>query len=200
MSKKTINKSKQRIIDAAIEVIKEKSVKEATVREIALRAGLTTGAVYYNYKNKDELFYDVMNYSIHFIHKLSEKEGFIGKDKNVILSEVKNEVILRLLKIDEQKLHVLLMADVISKGGDMQEKYKSNYDSIIDEVADMYFYTFGIENEDLKKVASSIFVAALDGLAMQYSLGIFPDDKEKFMKLFNDFFSESIPLFLENHR
>ena len=56
MKENVNNKRKQKIIDATIEVIKEKSIEEATVREIAAKAGLTTGSIYHHYKNRDELF------------------------------------------------------------------------------------------------------------------------------------------------
>ncbi len=199
MSFEKTNIRKQRIIDATIEVIKEKSVEEATVREIAAKAGLTTGAIYHHYKNKHELFYDVINQSIHFIYKLSERNDTVSKKPEVLLGEIQDEVIKRLSKIDEQKIHVLLISDVISKGGDLSDKYRKNYLTIIEKVADMYFYTFGIENPEMKKIMSTIFVAALDGMAIQYSLGVIDKSQTDFIMAFNQFFIESTPAFLKNH-
>ena len=49
--------------------------------------------------------------------------GSEAKDQDVLLQEIKNEVAIRLSKIDEQKLHVLLLGDVISKDIEMKEKY-----------------------------------------------------------------------------
>ncbi|KFX58625.1 TetR/AcrR family transcriptional regulator [Clostridium botulinum] len=193
------NKRKLRIIDAAIKVFTNKSFEEVTMREIAATAGLTTGAIYYHYKSKDDLLYDVINRSIHFIYRISEKNGTNLKDKDVLLSEIKNEVTIRLSKKDEQKLHLLLISYLISKNGELKEKYKENYNIIIDKVANMYLYTFGVENEKLKKSLASIFVAALDGMAIQYSLGLLPQKQKDFIKIFNDFFAESIPLFMERH-
>ncbi|MBN1037637.1 TetR/AcrR family transcriptional regulator [Clostridium sp. ZS1] len=193
------NKRKLRIIDAAIKVFTNKSFEEVTMREIAATAGLTTGAIYYHYKSKDDLLYDVINRSIHFIYRISEKDGTNLKNKDVLLSEIKNEVTIRLSKKDEQKLHLLLISYLISKNGELKEKYKENYNIIIDKVANMYLYTFGVENEKLKKSLASIFVAALDGMAIQYSLGLLPQKQKDFIKVFNDFFAESIPLFMERH-
>jgi len=190
-------KRKQRIIDAAIEVIKEKSVEEATVREIATKAGVTTGAIYHYYKNKDELFYDIMNNDIHFIYKLSEKENDDLKDPNVLLREVQQGVRKRMSKLDEEKLHILLLSDVIAKNGDMKDKYRENYEQIISRVSDMFYYTFGIKNEKNKKGIAAIFVAALDGISMQHSLGLIDEDQEEFIRIFNDFFTESVPTFLK---
>ncbi|WP_252254762.1 TetR/AcrR family transcriptional regulator [Clostridium sp. ZBS12] len=193
------NKRKLRIIDAAIKVFTNKSFEEVTMREIAATAGLTTGAIYYHYKSKDDLLYDVINRSIHFIYRISEKDGTNLKNKDVLLSEIKNEVTIRLSKKDEQKLHLLLISYLISKNGELKEKYKENYNIIIDKVANMYIYTFGVENEKLKKSLASIFVAALDGMAIQYSLGLLPQKQTDFIKVFNDFFAESIPLFMKRH-
>ncbi|MGN2370394.1 TetR/AcrR family transcriptional regulator [Clostridium cagae] len=193
------NKRKLRIIDAAIKVFTNKSFEEVTMRKIAATAGLTTGAIYYHYKSKDDLLYDVINRSIHFIYRISEKDGTNLKNKDVLLSEIKNEVTIRLSKKDEQKLHLLLISYLISKNGELKEKYKENYNIIIDKVANMYLYTFGVENEKLKKSLASIFVAALDGMAIQYSLGLLPQKQKDFIKIFNDFFAESIPLFMERH-
>ncbi|HHX62127.1 MAG TPA: TetR/AcrR family transcriptional regulator [Epulopiscium sp.] len=190
---------KQQIIDAAIEVIKEKGVEDATVREIANRAGLTTGAIYYYYKNKDELFYDVINQSVHFSHKISVMNESTIKNKDELLAEIKKEIGIRLSKTGEQKLYILLLSDVISKNGKMKEKYQTNYESIINNVADLYYFAFGVENNELKKIIAAILLAAVDGIAIQTSLGILPEDQESFIKVFNDFFAESIPLFLEKH-
>ena len=69
---KDIPYRKQRIIEAAIEVLKENPVERATVRKIAQQAGLTTGAIYHHYKNKDELLFDVITRSLQFTHHLTD--------------------------------------------------------------------------------------------------------------------------------
>lgn len=72
-------------------------------------------------------------------------------------------------------------------------------DEVKNQVADMYFYTFGIENPALKKTAAALFVAALDGMSIQYSLGVFQENPTEFIELFNTFFAESIPAFLKRY-
>ena len=68
---KEVSVRKQRIINAAIKVMQENPMEEVSVRKIATQAGLTTGAIYHHYKNKDELLFDVMKQSLQFTHRLA---------------------------------------------------------------------------------------------------------------------------------
>lgn len=199
MEKEKKLKGKDRIIHAAICVLQEKSVEEASMREIATRAGITTGAIYHHYKNKNELLQDVINHSIHFSYRISEMKKSKQKEPDELLNEIKGEIAQRLTKIDEQKLHILLLSDAISKVDQTQEQYQSNYENIINKTADLYRYAFGIQNETLKRAVSSILVAALDGVAIQQALGVLPEEQERYIAIFNEFFSESIPYYLERH-
>ena len=194
------NKRKQRIIDAAIRVIKKKSIEEATVREIAAEAGLTSGAIYHHYKNKDDLMFDVINHSIHFSYQFSDFVNNISDTHHNLLEEIQEGVSHRLSQIDEQKLHISLLSEVISKGGPLQEKYKENYNTILKNIADLYFLSCGVNNPVHQKSLAAIFTAALDGIAIQNSLGILPDDQTAFNKAFIEFFSDSIPTFLEKYK
>ncbi len=64
------SEKKQKILEAAMRVIRTQGMEETTVREIASQAGVTTGAVYHYYKNKEELFQDIINESIHFSQRI----------------------------------------------------------------------------------------------------------------------------------
>lgn len=49
-------RTRERLIDAAAEVIGEKGFERTSLEEVAARAGMTRGAIYGNFKSKDELF------------------------------------------------------------------------------------------------------------------------------------------------
>ena len=192
---------KQQIIDAAIKVISNQGIEKTSVREIASAAGLTTGAIYYHYKNKEELFQDVVNESIHFSHKITQKYTNKAIPQEDLLNIIVSEVSKRLEKDNEQKLHITLLSDIISKNDAINQQYIENYKQIIKNTGDLYAPAFGIEdNEEFKYLISSILIAALDGMAIQQSLGVYPADKDKVIQTFNAFFTESIPAFLEKHK
>lgn len=199
MQEELIDKKKQ-LLDAALHVFATQGFEKASMREIAANAGLTTGAIYYHYKNKDDLYYDAVKESAYFVHKLSEKD----KDSKVksnqeMFEEISNNVRNRMSKEIEQRLLILLTAYAISKGGRIKEKYKLDYNEIIDKVAKLYFYAFGVENEACQRRIAAILVAALDGVALQYSLGVLDINDEEFKDTFVNFFAQSIPLYIRQY-
>lgn len=191
---------KQQIIDAAISVIRNRGIEQTSVREIAAAAGLTTGAIYYHYKNKEELFQDIVNESIHFSHKVLEKHVKESISQEELLHLIVSEMRKRLEKDDEQKLHIALLSDIISKEGAINGQYIDNYKQIIKKTGDLYAPAFGVDNEEYKYLVSSILIAALDGMAIQQSLGVFPDENGRMVDTFIQFFSESVPTFLKKHK
>lgn len=199
MQEELIDKKKQ-LLDAALHVFATQGFEKASMREIAANAGLTTGAIYYHYKNKDDLYYDAVKESAYFVHKLSEKD----KDSKVksnkeMFEEISNNVRNRMSKEIEQRLLILLTAYAISKGGRIKEKYKLDYNEIIDKVAKLYFYAFGVENEACQRRIAAILVAALDGVALQYSLGVLDINDEELKDTFVNFFAQSIPMYIRQY-
>ena len=49
-------RTRAKLLEAARELIREKGHEHTTLEEIAERAGMTTGAIYGNFKNRDDLF------------------------------------------------------------------------------------------------------------------------------------------------
>jgi AcrR family transcriptional regulator len=50
------DRTRAKLLEAARTVIREKGYARTTLEEVARRAGMTTGAIYGNFKNRDELF------------------------------------------------------------------------------------------------------------------------------------------------
>src|SRR5437764_6623813 len=50
------DRTRARLLEAARSLIREKGHENTTLEEIAERAGMTTGAIYGNFKNREELF------------------------------------------------------------------------------------------------------------------------------------------------
>jgi AcrR family transcriptional regulator len=50
------DRTRAKLLEAARSLIREKGYEHTTLEDIAERAGMTTGAIYGNFKNRDELF------------------------------------------------------------------------------------------------------------------------------------------------
>jgi AcrR family transcriptional regulator len=54
------DRTRERLLETAVEIIREKGFYKTTLEEVARRAGMTRGAIYGNFKNKDELLLAVV--------------------------------------------------------------------------------------------------------------------------------------------
>lgn len=52
--------TRRRLVEAAAQAVAEKGFRDTTLDAIAARAGLTKGAIYDNFRSKEELFFEVM--------------------------------------------------------------------------------------------------------------------------------------------
>lgn len=50
------DRTRAALLDAALELTRERGFEQVTLGDIAERAGMTTGAIYGNFRNRDELF------------------------------------------------------------------------------------------------------------------------------------------------
>jgi AcrR family transcriptional regulator len=192
------NKRKQRIIDAAIATLKEFPIDRVSVRNIAKKAGLTTGAIYHFYKSKDDLIFDAMQQSLYFTNNLYhkiEKDGHKLKGKSLI-EEINKQVEQRIRKIDEQKLHIQIISDVIKKDDALKQEYIKNYQLMIDVVSKLFSDAYEIEESKCQKSVASILIAAIDGIALQQALGVLPGSVDETIETYIHFFNESIPNYL----
>lgn len=192
------NRGKKRIIQAAMEVMKEHSPEKTTMRKVAEKAGVTTGAIYHHYKGKEELLFDVMKESLQFTHQMTKAQASseYAKSSELLLEEIVQRVSKRLSMSDEQKIHMLMVTDAVSGVGIIAEKYRQNYKESIKNTGDLFEKAFDIKNEEYKYMIASVLISAIDGMALQQSLGVFPEKEKKMIETFHQFFVESIPNFL----
>lgn len=197
-----INKRKQRIIDAAIDTLKTFPIDQVSVRKIADKAGLTTGAIYHFYKSKDDLIFDAMQQSLYFTNQLYSE---VERDKHqlkgdALVDKINEQVEKRIRKIEEQKLHIQILSDVIKKDSILKQEYIHNYQMIIDIVSKLFSDAYALEESKCQKSVASILIAAIDGIALQQALGVLPEGLDDTIKTYIEFFNESIPIYLKQHQ
>lgn len=82
-TKAEAEKTRQDLLDAALEIFYHNGVTNTSLQAIAEQAGVTRGALYWHFKNKEDLF-DAL-FERHFspfmqqIERIFELEGMLGK-------------------------------------------------------------------------------------------------------------------------
>ncbi len=197
-----INQRKQRIIDATIKTLKEFPLDKVSMRTIAKNAGLTTGAIYHFYDSKDDLIFDAMQQSLYFTSDLYRQveEGKHQLKGDALIKVINDQVERRIKKIDEQKLHIQIISDVIKKDDALKAEYQKNYTLMIDAVSKLFSDAFLIDESNCQKSVASILIAAIDGIALQQALGVLPEALDDMTQTYIKFFNESIPRYLNDHQ
>ena len=196
-----INQRKQHIINAALDTLKELPLDQVSVRKIAKKAGLTTGAIYHFYHSKDDLIFDAMQQSLYFTDTLYQQveKGQHQLRGRPLIVEINNHVEQRIKKIEEQKLHIQILSEIVKKDGALKEEYRKYYERMIDVVAKLFKDAFEIDESLCQKSVASILIAAIDGIALQQALDVLPEALEDMIQTYIKFFNESIPQYLEKH-
>lgn len=66
--------TREKILDAALECFAQKGFKETTVDEIAKRANVSKGNIYWHFKSKFDMFRELIKEEVKKIHELIEEE------------------------------------------------------------------------------------------------------------------------------
>ena len=91
-----MNKTKKAIFEAAISIFSTSDYNGATVDEIAAKANVAKGTLYYNFKNKEEIFNFVINKGLE-----------IWNEKLTELEKLKEEPIEKLKKLFRMQFELL---------------------------------------------------------------------------------------------
>jgi TetR/AcrR family acrAB operon transcriptional repressor len=67
--------TRRRILDAAVELFETRGFSATRIQDIADRTGLTRGAVYWHFKNKDELYLHIFRMFERNLDRLLEESG-----------------------------------------------------------------------------------------------------------------------------
>jgi len=138
-TKEEARETREAILDAAIHVFFENGVSLSSLNEIAQRAGVTRGAVYWHFKNKRDIF-DALHERLHqsFIDQLAPR-----------LDEVEDDPIAQL-----KRLHLDLMQGV--HGDELKKRTLTIFLLKCDYSGDMK--DFLIQQETSKLKSFQLFV------------------------------------------
>ncbi len=191
------DRSKQKIIDAAISCLKECPMDKMSMRKIAEKAGVTTGSIYHHFKNKDEIKLAIMDHSLHFTKDLyDEIQSAKDLSGEALIKRINKGVANRLMKKDEQVLYILFLSEILKSTDSIKEQYQQHYIGLLDAVTNLTALSYECSLEKARPIAT-ILLAAVDGIAMFQTMDVEGDNFEYFVDQFILFFNEAIPIFLQ---
>lgn len=194
------NTTKTQIKQAAIRQIEKFGIDKTSMRSIAAEANMTTGAIYYYYKNKQDLFDEIVTDSIHFAHRIFHENENEKITVDSLFSDVEKEARIRFKRLQEEKLYLLLLSDAMKCDSEFSQKYTSGLKSILDQAATLFASAFALDDRKLAEQFASIFMATLDGFAIQQVLHAIPKDDTSYADTILDFFTTCVPYYIEKHR
>lgn len=142
--------SRQKILDAALNVFYEAGFDGARVDVIARRAGVNQALIYYYFKSKEELFTELINININ--EMILEKGSIIG-EKNVIDEVVIKEVCSRMVDFlkDKEKILSIVLGEILKNS--RNENKNKGFELLLPVVKDGKdrLLSLGIEPENIER-------------------------------------------------
>lgn len=189
---------KIKIIEAAQRLIANQGVEKTSMRDIAVEAGITTGAIYYYYKSKEELLYDVMDYASAVTSEIVKMRSRPEARPDEVLDEIARKVTQQLTNNRLWNLRFYLALQAAQGDETLRERFASNYAAQTRRTAELFNYVFDTPPQSQDLDLAVLMVAALDGINFQQFIGALPVKIDKLARIYNEFFAYAVPLFQKN--
>jgi len=161
-----------RIIEAARAVVARQGVYNTTLQAIADEAGISKGALYYYYKSKDAILYDIMDTGLRVTTAMARR----AQDGQTSVESLKQEIVTefdqRLKKADGNRLHLYLALEALLGNQDLHDKYLQKYREWADRIEDILVGVHDLPRTPTLRAIAVAVLAAIDGFCIQELFGL----------------------------
>jgi AcrR family transcriptional regulator len=168
------------------------------MRDIAVEAGITTGAIYYYYKSKEELLYDVMDYNTAITAEIMKMRSDPQTTPDEALDEIARKITQQLKNTGNWNLRFYLAPQAAQGDQTLRDRFASNYTAQARRTAELFNYVFGTQPQPEDLNLAVLMMAALDGINFQQFTGALPVEINEMARIYNEFFAFAVPLFQKN--
>ncbi|GAM12161.1 TetR/AcrR family transcriptional regulator [Mesobacillus selenatarsenatis] len=188
---------KSKILAAARIVISQHGANRATVRAIAEEAGMSTGAIYHYYKNKDDIFYDLLDDSLSDSTRIAK--GMLNEElaKDRVIKEIVQKTEERLKKDTENRLQYHFAHEILLGNEELQEKFTQKYQEWNLRIEEILINLYGLKETPLNKALSSWLLGAVDGVILQNLLEVNENTEEDMLEIFELLLDKGLPQFIQ---
>ena len=146
---------KKDVIKIALELIKEKKLEKASIGELVKRLNSSAGNLYYHFKRKNDIYEEVVNYSVNEINKKLNKVKTLDNQEDYLFALTKT-----LIKFFEEREEVLFFLISI-KGSCYLEKEIECQDLLINFKKIFSDKKKDQKNENMLLLRSSMFLGSV---------------------------------------
>ncbi|XVG95863.1 TetR/AcrR family transcriptional regulator [Eubacteriales bacterium KG127] len=183
---------REKILAAATKLLEDNTFGDISLAKIASEAGISKGSVYYYYKTKDDILYDVADSNLANMYE--ELERWVSdKNKNTSLPRLIKYVIERGVIGSGRNLRLNLTADAANGNDIIREKLIGRYELFCREIGKLVFDRIPNKNKKYTKEQQENFwgmlmIILIDGLMIQSLLDNPSINENKFAKQLVDMF------------
>ena len=156
---------RQQIIEAGTRLIVQKGIEKTSLADIADKAGISKGSLYYYYASKNELIFDITEAHINQISEnlftiIEESQG------NARWEDLLKILFERILAADTRgRLHLYLVQQALNDNDDLKQRFRKKYQEWKIMIKDGFAMLE--PNVTNHNVLSALIIAALDGFLIQ---------------------------------
>lgn len=171
--------NRQKIIDAAIDIIGEKGVDKTSLARISKASGVSKGTLYYYYASKDDLIFDIAD--LH-MERISTTLFAMLEEAQVSWERLLTAFFETLLGSEARsRLHLYLVREAVSGNDALKKRFQQTYArwfSMVDHAqSEMSGKMSGIPDK------SRFLVALIDGFILQVLLEADPPEVREIVHL-----------------
>lgn len=164
--------ARKKILRAASDLMTEKGIRETSLKDIAKKADMSAGTLYYYYSAKEDIIYDIADNNLNEI-----TDGLLNwidsVDAETSREQILKTVIDKILAAETRgKLHLYLISDAGTVNSALRQKFIERYANW------RMILLYGLErvlkdNSGRNRSLACLILATLDGLIIQ---NIFADE------------------------
>ena len=159
--------NKQKIVQSAINIIIQKGVNNATLKDIAEDANISKGTLYHYFSTKNELIFAITEQYMDLL--TSDILLLIDENKNTSLAELLYSVFDKLLQAETRSyLHIYLIKEALTDNKELQRRFHQKYNEwkelFITKLLELY------PQYPHPEVLAEVSIACIDGLLIQSKL------------------------------
>lgn len=163
--------SRARIIDAAGKLMADKGIKQTTLADVARKAGISRGTLFYYYASKNDLIYDILEKHLSDLTDAIFASLPRRRSSAADLAAVLQTALTGLVRDENSaRINLYLLQEAIIDGSDLKDRFAVKYQTWRELIASQIMRAFGVTDARRASALGTLMLAMIDGLTIQFLL------------------------------